>query len=93
MVDENGIPKKDLTLQNPRCVLQLLKKHYSRYDLDTVSSVTGTPKDDLVKVYEAYSATGVPDKAGTIMYAMGFLPAHRWRPEHPSHGHGAAPPR
>jgi formate dehydrogenase major subunit len=71
-VDENGIPKKDPTLQDPRCVLQLLKKHYSRYDLDTVSSITGTPKDDLVKVYEAYSATGVPDKAGTIMYAMGF---------------------
>jgi formate dehydrogenase major subunit len=72
VVDENGIPKKDMTLQDPRCVMQLLKKHYSRYDLDTVSSVTGTPKDDLVKVYEAYSSTGVPDKAGTIMYAMGF---------------------
>ncbi len=71
-VDENGIPKKDPTLQDPRCVLQLMKKHYSRYDLDTVSSITGTPKDDLVKVYEAYSATGIPDKAGTIMYAMGF---------------------
>jgi len=71
-LDEKGIPKKDLTLQNPRCVFQLLAKHYSRYDLDTVSKVTGTPKDDLTKVYEAYSATGVPDKAGTIMYAMGW---------------------
>jgi len=72
MVDDNGIPKKDPTLQDPRCVFQMLKKHFSRYDLDTVSSVTGTPKDDLLKVYEAYSATGTPDKAGTIMYAMGF---------------------
>ncbi|ABK16966.1 formate dehydrogenase, alpha subunit [Syntrophobacter fumaroxidans MPOB] len=71
-LDEKGVPKKDLTLQNPRCVFQLLAKHYSRYDLDTVSKVTGTPKDDLTKVYEAYSATGVPDKAGTIMYAMGW---------------------
>jgi len=71
-LDEKGVPKKDLTLQNPRCVFQLLTKHYSRYDLDTVSKVTGTPKDDLTKVYEAYSATGVPDKAGTIMYAMGW---------------------
>ena len=72
VVDDNGIPKKDPTLQDPRCVFQMLKKHYSRYDLDTVSSVTGTPKADLLKVYEAYSATGTPDKAGTIMYAMGF---------------------
>ncbi len=72
VVEENGLPKKDPTLQDPRCVFQMLKKHFSRYDLDTVSAVTGTPKDDLLKVYEAYSATGTPVKAGTIMYAMGF---------------------
>ena len=40
--------------------------------METVSSVTGTPKEDLLRVYEAYSKTGVPDKAGTIMYAMGW---------------------
>ena len=60
-----------------------MKDHYSRYDLDTVSSITGTPKDDLLKVYQAYSATGVPDKAGTIMYAMGWTPAYGRRAEHP----------
>jgi formate dehydrogenase major subunit len=70
--DENGNPRKDRTLQDPRCVFQLLKEHFSRYDLDTVSAVTGTPKEDLVKVYEMYSATGVKGKAGTIMYAMGW---------------------
>lgn len=71
-MDEKGIPKKDLSLQDPRCVFQLLKAHYSRYDLDTVSSITGTSKEDLMKVYEAYAATGVPDKAGTNLYAMGW---------------------
>jgi formate dehydrogenase major subunit len=70
--DANGIPKKDKSLKDPRCVLQLLKKHYSRYDLDTVSAVTGTPKEDLKKVYELYAATGLKGKAGTIMYAMGW---------------------
>ncbi len=70
--DAQGIPKKDPTLQDPRCVLQLMKAHYSRYDLETVSSITGTPKDELTKVYETYSSTGSPDKAGTIMYAMGW---------------------
>jgi formate dehydrogenase major subunit len=70
--DANGIPKKDKSLNDPRCVLQLLKKHYSRYDLDTVSAVTGTPKEDLLKVYELYTATGQKGKAGTIMYAMGW---------------------
>jgi len=70
--DENGNPSKDRTLQDPRCVFQLLRKHFSRYDLDTVSSVTGTPKEDLVKVYKMYSATGEKGMAGTIMYAMGW---------------------
>ena len=71
-MDENGVPKRDYSLENPRCVFQLLKKHYDRYDLEKVSAISGTPKDDLLKVYAAYSATGVPDKAGTVMYAMGW---------------------
>jgi formate dehydrogenase major subunit len=71
-MDEKGIPKKDRSLKHPRSVFQQLKKHYARYTLDTVSAITGTPKDLLIKVYETYAKTGSPDKAGTIMYAMGW---------------------
>lgn len=67
--DGRGTPKKDRSLQDPTCVFQQLKKHYSRYDLDTVSAITGTPKEDLSKVYEMYATTGKKGKAGTIMYA------------------------
>jgi len=70
--DAKGMPEKDTTLQNPRCVLQLLKKHYSRYTPEKVSEITGTPIPDLMKVYEIYSETAVKDKVGTIMYAMGW---------------------
>jgi formate dehydrogenase major subunit len=70
--DASGVPRKDRTLQDPRCVFQQLKQHYSRYDVDTVSAITGTLKEDLLKVYELYSATGAKGKAGTIMYAMGW---------------------
>ena len=69
--DENGVPKEDKSLQDPRCVFQLLKKHFSRYDADTVCQITGTPKDVYMKVAETYCATGKAGKAGTIMYAMG----------------------
>ena len=69
--DENGIPKQDRTLQDPRCVLNMLYQHYKRYDLDMVSSITGTPKDKLQEVYEIFASTGVKDRAGTIMYALG----------------------
>jgi len=71
-LDDKGVPKKDPTLKDPRCVFQLMKKHYERYDLDKVSTITGVSKDNLLKVYKTYAATGKPDKAGTVMYALGW---------------------
>ena len=70
--DASGVIKKDSTLKDPNCVYQLLKKHYSRYNLDVVSKITGTPKEKLLEVYKEYSKTGKVGKAGTIMYAMGW---------------------
>jgi formate dehydrogenase major subunit len=70
--DENGTPKRDLTLKDPRCVFQLLKGHYDRYTLDKVSAITGVSKENLLTVYEAFAATGAPDKAGTMLYALGW---------------------
>ena len=70
--DENGVPKRDLELKDPRCVFQLMKQHYSRYTPKTVSAITGTSEAELKKVYETYAATGAVDKTGTIMYAMGW---------------------
>jgi len=71
-MDEKGVPKMDRSMKDDRSVLQLLKKHFSRYDTAMVSKITGTPEADLKKVYETYTATGVRGKAGTIMYAMGW---------------------
>ena len=70
--DAKGIPKRDMTLTDPRCVFQMMKTHYSRYTMDKVSSITGVSKENLLKVYAEYSATGVPDKAGTECYALGW---------------------
>lgn len=71
-MDANGVPKADRTLKDPRCVFQLLKKHYSRYTPDKVSQITGISQEDLKKIYKTYGATGATGKAGTIMYAMGW---------------------
>jgi formate dehydrogenase major subunit len=70
--DDKGVSLRDKTLKDPRCVLQVMKKHYDRYTVDMVSKVTGVSKQNLLKVYEVYSATGKPDKAGTMMYALGW---------------------
>ncbi|MDD5746997.1 MAG: molybdopterin-dependent oxidoreductase, partial [Candidatus Omnitrophica bacterium] len=70
-LDEQGVPKRDKTLQDPNCAFQLLKKHFSRYDVDTVCSVCGSPKDAYLKVVETFSASGKPEKSGMLLYAMG----------------------
>jgi len=69
--DANGVPKRDMSLKNKNCVWNLLKQHFSRYDADTVCAITGTPKDVYLEVCKAYASTGKPDRAATIMYAMG----------------------
>lgn len=70
--DSKGMPKRDLTLKDPRCVFQLMKKHYARYTPDKVSSITGTSVKDLKRVWGTYAKTGAVDQTGTIMYAMGW---------------------
>lgn len=71
-LDDKKVPKKDTTLKNPRCVFQLMKNHYSRYTLQKVSDITGVSEENLKKVYDNFAATGAPDKAGTILYALGW---------------------
>jgi formate dehydrogenase-N alpha subunit len=69
--DADGIPKRDMSLNDPNCVFQLLKKHFARYDVDTVCKITGSDKNTYLEICKTYAATGVPGKSGTIMYAMG----------------------
>ena len=85
--DEKGIPKRDMSLKDERCVFQLLKKHYSRYTMEKVVTITGTSQDDLEKVYKTYAATGVPDKAGNHSLRHGMDTAYRRNSEYPLNGH------
>ena len=72
------LPEKvdfDLTLQNPNCVFQLLKKHYSRYTPEMVERITGISKEQFVKAADLYTSIrkdGDMKKAGTIIYAVGW---------------------
>ena len=63
--------KRDETLQDPRCVINVMKAHYARYTPEMVERITGMDHDVLMKVYETYASTGRADKAGSILYALG----------------------
>jgi len=68
----DGFVKTDDTLQDPQCVFQLMKKHFSRYTPELVSRITGTPKDQFLKVAEMLGETSATDKVMTILYALGW---------------------
>jgi len=70
--DEQGNIKKDPTLKDENCVFNLLKKHYSRYDADTVARICGCSPEVFLEAAELYCASGEKGKAGTISYAMGI---------------------
>ena len=71
-LDENGYVKVDDSMQDPACVLQQLKKHYSRYTPEMVSRICGTPQDKFLKVCEMLGEMSAPDKTSTILYALGW---------------------
>src|SRR5437764_1154849 len=58
----SGFARRDLTLQDPRSVFQLMKNHYSRYTPEVVSSITGIPVADFNKVADLVGQMGKPDK-------------------------------
>lgn len=69
---DDGYVKVDETLQDPLCVYQRLKAHYSRYTPEMVSRICGTPQDKFLQVCQLLGEMSAPDKVSTILYALGW---------------------
>ncbi|MDR2492424.1 MAG: molybdopterin-dependent oxidoreductase [Coriobacteriales bacterium] len=70
------VPKRDMTLQDPQCSFNVFKRHYERYDLETVCKVCGMDSQTLEQVYRLYGQSGARDKVGAILYALGQTQHH-----------------
>ena len=62
----------DPTLQHPRCVFQVLKRHFERYTPGMVERYCGVPRDIFLKVADTFSSASGPDKTAAICYAVGW---------------------
>ena len=71
-LDKDGFAKVDLSLQDPHCVYQLMRKHYSRYTPEMVESVTGVKKDKFLEICAIVAGTAPADKVMTSLYALGW---------------------
>ena len=69
---DDGYVKTDPTLADPRCVYNLLRQHYARYTPEMVERVCGTPKDKVLHIWDMIASTATPDRAMTVMYALGW---------------------
>jgi formate dehydrogenase major subunit len=65
-------PEEDPELQHPRCVLQLLKRHYARYTPEFVAENCGCSVDDFLHVAKALTDNSGPDKTAAFCYAVGW---------------------
>jgi formate dehydrogenase major subunit len=63
---------KDDTLQHPRCVFQLLKKHFARYTPEMVEQYCGISRESFLHAAETYCSASGPEKTGSICYAVGW---------------------
>ena len=68
-----GRPRpNDPTLQHPRCVFQVLKRHFSRYTPEMVERVTGCPKEAFLKIAETVCENSGREKTTAFCYAVGW---------------------
>src|SRR3954464_4434585 len=70
-VDPHAIPR-DPTLQHPRCVFQVLKRHYQRYTPEMVERTCGVPARLLTKVAEALCRNSGRERTAAFCYAVGW---------------------
>src|SRR6202795_1043080 len=69
---QENIYEQDLTLQNPRCIYQVLKRHFARYTPELVERACGVSQDVFLKLAETICSASGPDKTAAICYAVGW---------------------
>jgi formate dehydrogenase major subunit len=65
-------PEKDESLEHPRCVFQLLRKHYRRYTPELVAEVCGCPKELFLEVAESLCENSGRERTSAFAYAVGW---------------------
>ena len=62
----------DPTLQHPRCVFQILKRHFAKYTPEMVEKVCGTPREAFLAVAETICENSGREKTTALCYAVGW---------------------
>lgn len=64
--------RRDETLTDPRCVLQIVRRHFARYTPEMVEQVTGCPRDLFLKVAQTLLDNSGAERTTSIAYAVAW---------------------
>ena len=71
-IGPDGYAVVDDTLQHPRSVFQLLKKHVADYTPEMVERICGSPQDKFLEICKLIASTSTPERVMTSLYALGW---------------------
>jgi formate dehydrogenase major subunit len=69
---DSATVQRDETLQHPRTVFQILKRHYERYTPELVQEVCGVPPEAFLEVAEAITRNSGRDRTTAWVYSVGW---------------------
>ena len=62
----------DPTLRHPRCVLQIVRRHFARYTPEMVEQICGTPRAKFIRVAETLLENSGRDRTSAFAYAVAW---------------------
>jgi formate dehydrogenase major subunit len=68
----SGEPQRDPTLQHPRCVFNVLKRHYARYTPDVVERECGIPQEQFARICDLVVANSGRERTMAFVYGVGW---------------------
>ncbi len=64
--------RRDPTLKDPQCVLNVIKRHYARYTPEMVEEVCGTPKETFLEICRTIADNSGRERTTAFAYAVGW---------------------
>ncbi len=69
---EFGNPETDPSLSDPRCVFQILRRHFARYTPEAAAAICGCAPRDIIRVAELLTRNSGRERTSAIVYALGW---------------------
>ncbi|MBV9196891.1 MAG: molybdopterin-dependent oxidoreductase [Solirubrobacterales bacterium] len=65
-------PASDQSMEDPNCVLQILRRHFRRYTPQVVAELCGCSPEQLIAVAKALCENSGPERTSAVCYAVGW---------------------